>query len=390
MMRAVARAATIALLVLVLIPAVPAAALDLGEWVRGLTLSPFVSERVEYQTNVFQTSHDAQADVIFKTIPGILAEWRAAPLTVSAGYRTEILRFLERPSQDKEHHIAVGQVRYEGPRLQVDFRDDFTKTSDPPGSELTGRIESTTNVLAPDVEYRFVERLSAGLNYAWTRVDFEQTVDQLDRDEHLLGGSVYWKFLPKTDIRIGYAYGIKTFASDTTRDVSRHIATVGLRGEVTAKLSSTFRMGYEHREPEGSGQKAFTGLVTGGDWTYKPTERTTISLLTERSTQESTFQSSPFFVSTTAALIAAHQLMPKLSVDARLTIGLNDYPTKATVDGETRFREDWLFGWGAGIDYEIQKWLRVGAEYSHTRRHSNFDSFNFKDDKITARATLQF
>src|SRR5581483_6703368 len=37
----------------------PAAALDLGEWVPGLKLSPFLSERVDYETNVFQTPSHA-------------------------------------------------------------------------------------------------------------------------------------------------------------------------------------------------------------------------------------------------------------------------------------------------------------------------------------------
>ena len=32
----------------------PAMAADLGEWVPGLRLTPFLSERVEYESNVFQ------------------------------------------------------------------------------------------------------------------------------------------------------------------------------------------------------------------------------------------------------------------------------------------------------------------------------------------------
>ena len=45
---------------------------------------------------------------------------------------------------------------------------------------------------------------------------------------------------------------------------------------------------------------------------------------------------------------------------------------------------------GAQADYDIQPWLRVGLEYLRTSRDSNFPSFRFVDDRITARGTLQF
>lgn len=367
-----------------------AVALDLGEWVPGLKLSPFLSERIEYESNVFQLPGRSKDDIIFKTIPGFLADYRADPLFVSAGYRSEILRFLDLERQDAEHHIAVGQVRLELPRLLLNLRDDFTRTSDPPGTELTGRIKSTTNVLSPEAEYRLSDRFSTGANYSWTRVDFERRVRQLDRDEHLVGGSVFWKFLPKTDLRLSYGYGRKDFDSDPRRDVTRNIVTLGLRGDLTAKLSSTFRIGFESREPDRSGLKDFNGFVAGGDWIYKPTDRTIISLLTNRSVEESTFGNTLFFVSTIGTLLVEHHFIPKLSANLRLTGGTNDYPTKETLLGRTKWRHDTLFGWGAGVDYDIQPWLRVGAEYSRTDRRSNFDVFQFVDDKITGKVTLQF
>lgn len=377
-------------LVVLFLSVSPASALDLGEWVAGLKLSPFISERIEYETNIFQVPSGAQDDVIFKTVPGFLIDYTVGPNALSLGYRAEILRFATLEGQDAVHHIGVGQIRLELPRTLVNLRDDFTKTSDPPGTELTGRIKSTTNTLAPEAEYKLTDRFSAGLNYAWTHVDFERTVNQLDRDEHLIGGSVFWKFLPKTDLRLSYNYGQKNFDSATERDVTRHVATVGLRGDLTARLSSTFRAGFESRDAERSTQKDFTGYVVGGDWTYKPTDRTTLSLITNRSVEESTFGNTAFFVSTTGTLLAEHTFVPKVSANARLTGGVNEYPTKETLGERTKFRKDTLSGWGAGVDYDIQPWLRVGAEYSHTRRISNFNEFNFADDKITGRITLQF
>ena len=388
------RIASIALtILLVLVPLWSAArALDLGEWVPGLKLSPFVSERVEYQTNVFQTPSHSKDDVVFKTIPGFLADYTFGPHSLSAGYRAEILRYLDLTNQDTVHHIAVAQLRLDFPRTLLNLRDDFTRTSDPPGTELTGRILSTTNVLKPEAEYRLTQRFSLGANYTWAHVRFDDRAigALIDRDEHRVGPTVFWKVVPKGDVFFGYTYGRVVFTTATDRDYTDHVIAVGLRGDLTSKLSSTLRVGYEIREPDSSDQPRFGGVFVGGDITYRPTDRTTIALTTQRTTQESTFGTDAFYVTTNAFLSATQQLLTKLSVTGRLGGGVNEYSTKQTADGRTDFRHDTFLLAGVQADYDIQPWLRTGLEYARTSRDSNFPSFRFVDDRIIGRVTLQF
>ena len=79
-----------------------------------------------------------------------------------------------------------------------------------------------------------------------------------------------------------------------------------------------------------------------------------------------------------------------MTLTARVGGGINDYSTKQTADGKNDFRHDSFILAGAQADYEIQPWLRVGLEYLRISRDSNFPSFRFVDDRITARATVQF
>ena len=151
-----------------------AQALDLGEWIPGLKVSPFLSERVEYQSNVFQVPSHSQSDVIFKTIPGFLADYTFGPHSVSAGYRAEILNYVDLTNQDTVNHIAVFLLRLDYPRTLLTLRDDFVRTNDPPGTELTGPVESTTNTLKPEGEYRITSTFSTGVNFTWTHVRFDQ------------------------------------------------------------------------------------------------------------------------------------------------------------------------------------------------------------------------
>lgn len=370
----------------------PVMAFDLGQWIPGLKLSPFLSERVEYESNIFQTPSHTKDDIIFKTIPGFVADYTFGPHSISAGYRAEILRYLDLTDQDTVHHIAVGQVRLDFPRTLLTLRDDFTRTSDPPGTELTGRILSNTNVLKPEGEYRITPSFSTGVNYSWTRTRFDDRAigDLIDRDEHLIGASVFWKFVPKGDLFLNYSYGISNFTEATDRDFTSHNITVGLRGDITAKLSSAFRIGYTREDPVHGGQNSFNGLIFGGDTTYKPIERLTITLSTQRARQESTFGTTVFYVTSNGNLSATYQFLPKVTLTARVGGGLNDYSTKQTADGKTDFRHDTFLLGGAQADYDIQPWLRVGLEYLRTSRDSNFPSFRFVDDRITGRATVQF
>lgn len=384
--------ALVTLLVLVLFGSPAALALDLGEWVPGLKVSPFFSQRVEYESNIFQVPSHSKDDLIFKMIPGFLADYTFGTHSLSAGYRAEILRYLELTSQNTVHHIAVGQLRLDFPRTLLNLRDDFTRTSDPPGTELTGRILSTTNVLQPDVEYRWTPTISTGLGYAWNHVRFDDRdiADLIDRDKHLVGASVFWKVVPKGDLLFNYSFGRVIFTTATERDYTEHIIAVGLRGDITAKLSSTFRVGYLIRTPDSSSQVGFSGLFLAGDTTYRPTERTTITLATQRTTQESTFGTDAFYVTTNAILSLSQQLLPKLTATARLGGGVNDYSTRQTADGKTDWRVDTFLLAGALIDYDIQPWLRVGLEYLRISRDSNFPSFRFVDDRVTVRGTVQF
>lgn len=377
------------LLISLLVPLDRADALDLGDWVGGLRVTPFFAERVEYESNIFLTPSHARDDVIFRTSPGVLVEYGSGFNALSLGYRAEILNFLTLSDQDALHHLFAGQFQLEINRFRIRIRDDFVKTTDPQNQELTGRIESTTNTFGASAEYRLTDRLSVGVNGSSIHAEYP-TVPELSRDEYLMGGSVFWRVLPKADVQVGYDYGRKAFKSVSLLDVDRHLFRVGLRGDLTAKLSSTFRLGFEIRDSQRPGVSGYQGFIMGGDWIYRPTERLTLTLVTDRGPQESGFGTQPFYVATTGTFFAIQQLNAKVAVSLRVTAGDHSYPGPETFNGQTQRRHDTLFGWGGGIGYDIQRWLRVGVEYVHTMRDSNFPDFSYQDDRISGTITLQF
>jgi hypothetical protein len=382
----------------------PASAVDLNAlWpdlgLPGFKITPFVSQRVEYESNIFQVPSRSQDDVIFKTIPGFVLELPLGRHKVDLGFRAEILRYADLESQDTEHYFVLGNILLDFPGgLKFRLREDFARTSDPPGTELTGRISSNTNILAPSVEYGFTQRFAVGLDYVWTTVNFDQEtgVNQLDRNEHTIGLTGFYRVQPKTDLLLTVAYGTKNFDGDSgipgvDRDVDRFITAVGVRGEITSRLVSTLRVGYEIREPKRGDVGAYSGFVASGDVVWQPTDRTRLSLVIERSVQESVFATNTAYLASLVTLSAEHFFTPKLLVTGRVFGGYGDYFEKAQkVNGRFDWREDWLAAFSVGVEYQIQKWLAVSADYTHARRNSNFDNFDYKDDIVGGKVTLSF
>jgi hypothetical protein len=377
----------------------PAAAVDLNAiWpdlgLPGFKITPFLSERVEYESNIFQSDRNANDDGISKTIPGFLLELPLGRHKIDLGFRMEILRYFNLTEQDTEHYFVLGTMALDFPGgLKVNLKEDFARTSDPPGTELTGRIGSSTNVLAPSVEYSLAQRYAIGFDYVWTHVRFDNDtgVQTLDRDEHAFGVTGFYKIQPKTDLLLNVGYGFKDFDNQDDRDVNRYFVLVGVRGEITPRLTSTFRIGYEIRDPKHGDNGEYHGVIAGGDLVWRPTERTRISLITERSVQESVFQQNFAYVTSQATLSAEHFLTRKLLISGRLYGAVSDYLQKTQKSNNVfGWRQDLVGALAVGIEYTIQKWLSVSADYTYTRRESNFDSFDYRDDIVGGKVTLSF
>ena len=390
----------------------PAPALNFEEWVPGLTVTPFVSERMEYETNVFQTATGAKSSVISRTTPGLLVEYGHDTLQLGAGYKAEFVEYFDISGQDAVNLAGVVQAKLALAKLQLLFRDDYVQTTVPPGTELTGPIQSTTNTLAPTSEYRLTDRFSIGANYTWTHIHFpasssssgnstdetlqtlqNRNVQQLDRDEQTGGVTLFWKALPKADIGLGYQYGSKNFSSaSSNRNATIQILSGQLRGDVTSKLSSNFRIGILHRSEVQGVAPNFTGLTMGGGWVYRLSDRTSFTLDTDRGVQESVFGSAQYYLASSATLGVRQEFTPKISASAKGAVGTNAYNTKQQVlnGPQMKWRNDGLFGGTLDLDYAIQPWLRAGLEYTYQKRTSNFSELNYDDSKFSGRITVQF
>src|SRR3989442_2078612 len=149
---------------------------------------------------------------------------------------------MDMDKQDATHVFLLGKLALNFPGgLSLAVKEDFAHTTDPPGTELTGRIKSTTNVLAPSVEYALARRFALGADYNWTHVNFDlAAANGLDRDEHTWGLTAFWKVAPKTDLLANGSYGLKGVGHTSQRALHPHNRVVRGRREITNPLFSPF------------------------------------------------------------------------------------------------------------------------------------------------------
>ena len=98
----------------------PARAVDLNAlWpdlgLPGFKITPFLSERIEYESNVFQVASGAQGSTIFKTIPGFTLELPFGRHRFDLGFRTEILRYVSLGSQNTENYFVLARAAFDFP-----------------------------------------------------------------------------------------------------------------------------------------------------------------------------------------------------------------------------------------------------------------------------------
>jgi len=366
----------------------PAAALDFD----GFKLIPSLRYTGEYDDNVLRQSSGAKSDFISTVSTGLAAQLRLGGSDqLSAAYRNEILRYVERGNLDTERHFfdLAGSLTFT--KLSFFAKEKFASTDDFPSSELATRIKRNENEAGGGADWDAYGRWGLGVLLNHFYADYQgRDFEILDRSALTLGGRVYYRFTPRLRVFVEYNRVDETYASAVDRDNTRQRALLGLEGNITERLSSTAKLGYERTHFETGGQSDLQQFVTSSDTKFQPLERLSFRLLMSRSVQASAFVGNSQFVSTDAQLSADYAFRPRLFFLPRITAGVDEFPQRADNAGTSEKRTDFRYGFGLGIRYQIQKWLHVDANYDYTRRDSNFDQFDYADNRVFGSVGVSF
>jgi hypothetical protein len=294
-------------------------------------------------------------------------------------------------------------------------------------------VEFNTTAGDIDAEYRVSQKLSFSAGVRYNETEYQTYEDRLvDRETTSFPLNIYYELTPKLDLILGYTYSTtdiegtsRSFPSDaveiapgtfivteTTEEVQTgyerdsHFYNVGLRGNISTKLTGFFKIGYRTRSIEDSISFSTPTDVTnpadpqvGATTPPTPINRDDTGMLgldanlTWMATTKLLFQlalSRDFGAGgegesteiTKAILVGNYSFNTHWSAMANLAYTETDYPD----DG---LDEEQLTG-GLRINYVLNTYWRFSAGYTFTDHDSTRANRSYDNNTLDLTAILRY
>lgn len=376
-----------------------------------MELHPYYTYSETYDSNIYLVPADhvagftvgggVQSSWIHENDAGLRAQMPFSQTgKLDLGYDGDYRAYSAAPSANNAfRQKADGAYTYRDTYLRAGIADTYLNTVDPAFSELIERQHRWENTVAANAEYGPEGGfLFAGVD-AFHRIDKyldpELAFDLNNYEEQFGFKAGYW-LAPKTRVYAAYHRDIIHYTAGRDASSMGHLADFGIEGVIAPKISGQIQTGLEYREYDFDPLNPEITRVTrnwrvGISLTYRPQERTTVTLDLRRGLEESTFLPNRFYIATLAAIALEHKLPWKFTIGTSLSYGINKYPEAAPLDGSVRSRRDDLYSEEIHFRYDLQDWLYTTLSYQHRDRFSSFAStFNYDDDITTVSLGIRF
>ena len=222
--------------------------------------------------------------------------------------------------------------------------------------------------------------------YARRYTNNRATTAATERDTTALGGTFYWRVMPRTELLFQALHtDIDYKLATSTQDSTENRYHAGVKWEATAATTGTAKYGRQSKTFDSAGRQNISGASSwdvGVRWS--PLTYSVFDFTSAKQFGESTGVGDAS-VGTSYGATWSHAWSSRLRTQALANRG-NSAFTGATGLG----RKDITTGYGLKVDYDFRRWLRFGATYTHAERESNDSNFNYKRNLLlfTVGATL--
>jgi hypothetical protein len=302
-------------------------------------------------------------------------------------YRGDFGRYNEFKTENYSDNTLKSDLAVHFPGgLSAMIKEDWKAGHDPRGYAQNLQMDFYhRNTLGGKLEMRPGPKLRAAVNYTNLALNYSDNARNgfRDRTDNTVGGTVYFKFLPKTSALLEYDYTTVAFDEADPSFVQKldskvQRAYLGLTWNLTARSQGTFKYGYTRKDFEAAAVTDFKGGVILVVLNHELSARTSVHLDTERDVLESNLVTQPYYLSTGGRLELVHQIHPRVSFKLRGAFFRDQYPKAEPPQTEKRVDDTWTAG--ARLDYRFWKWLNLGVGYDHSQRRSNIDGSGYSDN----------
>jgi len=356
--------------------AAPTHGMQLGD--SAFFLIPYVGAGFGYDDNLFYTHANEKASWDWVLGPGFKLDGRDSNKVLQVAYQNQIGRYTSSPDDNYVDNTTRAQFDMAlNPHNFLRLGYDYILGHDPRGSTdrpISGRPDRyvqrnpyvTYALGAPGAIGRVELYYSDPVHHYLNNREF---TTPNDREMQEFGGAFYWRVAPRTYVM---AEARQTDVSYTLPDsplsAKEYRYYGGVTWEATAATSGTIKIGQLRRDFSNTDEPTFTGSSWEGLVSWAPRSYSKVDFYSARQTNESTGLGN-FILSSIGGVTWTHDWTSYLrtSVDARFQ--KDDY------QGFDRTDKYKILGLKAG--YRFRRWLTVGAEYTHTTRDSNVDTYEY-------------
>jgi hypothetical protein len=394
------------------------------------------SSSLRWASNIFRNEEDEESDLSWTISPGLEVNLGRgisnADFTVITRY--DIVRYEDNDRLDTElfHIEALGT--YESSRLNLNGSASFDETKINSGQNNVANdlVELNTTSAELDAEYQVSPKFSFSAGVRYDETEYQTYADRfVDRETTRFPLSVYYELTPKLDLILGYTYATTDIEGTSSRlirlvdstnippgpqiiaDTARaqsgygrdsHFYNIGLRGNISTKLTGYFKVGYRARslgdstileqyfdpndplvelQPQAdssTNRDASDMLGLDSNLTWMATTKLLVQLALSRDfgvggEGEST-------EATRANLVGNYSFNTHWSTMANLGYSETDYSD----DG----REDDQYTGGLRVMYVLNTYWRFSAGYTYAENKSSRDGSSYESETLDLTAILRY
>jgi hypothetical protein len=353
------------------------------------------------ETNIFYANTDRKIDSITVLTPSAGIDIPIHNGNISADYQAEIFEYGVWHVENHTDQRLRGLAEMEFGEFKVTLNDIMRIFTLRALNEVSARVRQQTNDARVGVARTF-NRLMIDAGYQ-NKLETYQSDDPTignvtyrdrERDVHIVDTTVSYRFWPKTSALLENDFGyIHYYNSSQVPDSFYDEVLVGFKGEWFSKANVNYRAGLKWQNYDSSdviNDKGYVGAVMRGGFDYSPTDRDTLVFEFDRELYESTYANMNYYVANLFGFNWQHNFTPKVYSNFSASYQLHQYPSESTDNNETRKRQDNYFQFGAGLKYDVRKWMSLEVKYSYVNRASNFDIYDYVDNVVSFSGTIGF
>lgn len=324
-----------------------------------------------YSSNIF-SERNGRGDSTVTAEAGAELKRRAGLISVDSTLKFDYLRYREFSDQSTVNpNFTIQFIKSEG-RATGSFKLSAYRESRS-DSAVNLRTTSWNYPLALAIRYPLNQKFYITSDTGYLHRSYGDVQGLVNYTDVTEGVDLYYVYTSKLDLFAGYR--VRSARTSLSQNSVDHWFNVGATGGLLAKLTGDIRFGYQIRKLShaAGGQYEQFNVTAGVSWPI--TRKLLLHLLAAR--DFNTIATGASVDTTSVAFNADYAMNRRLNFTGGISAGRNKFLNELTN------RHDTFFGWNAGVRYQMNEHLQMGANYTYLKNWSSLNLADFDSKGIS-------